>query len=388
MKTNRRSGFTIIELLVVVGILLLLAGLSVAVYNSGKSSDRMRSGARTAQSAFLGAKDRALHAKDLRGVRLTHDQTNFNLVNGFVYILPLPPQTFSPIVVTRPSYPPDPNPTTLIVSGRSMYDLDSPNVAAGRPNGLLPKSTEGLFVRIPAGGPQYEMQSQSTSAPYWCTLDANGNTNLLFYEFPLKGTTKSSFFGSGKSPTAANSNAVDVGDPISSVGIELGNDILPFHQPITLPSGCVIDLYRSQIPASWYTQQSTLPNNVPALATVCGPDPTTAGNVISRNYTPQMDVMFSPRGNVAGTIAGYGAIYLLLRDMRDATNNLDPTFLVNQPLLQGDMLILAVFPGTGLVSTFEADLTDSVNNATGAAGSDGYADNLAGLAQRGMAAGR
>jgi len=76
MKSRQRSGFTLVELLVVIGILLLLASLSVAVFNSVRSSDRMRSGARIAQSAFLGAKDRALHAKDLRGVRLTRDSTN------------------------------------------------------------------------------------------------------------------------------------------------------------------------------------------------------------------------------------------------------------------------------------------------------------------------
>ena len=91
---RRRSGFTrLIELLVVVAILLILSTLAFAVLNSGRSSDRMRSGARTAQSAFLGAKDRALHAKDLRGVRLTHDLANANLVNGFVYLQPLPMQS-------------------------------------------------------------------------------------------------------------------------------------------------------------------------------------------------------------------------------------------------------------------------------------------------------
>ncbi len=55
---RRRSGFTLTELLVVIGILLVLSTLAFAVFNSGRSSDRMRSGARTAQSAFLGAKDR------------------------------------------------------------------------------------------------------------------------------------------------------------------------------------------------------------------------------------------------------------------------------------------------------------------------------------------
>src|SRR4029077_16315683 len=97
---HRRSGFTLTELLVVITIILILSTLVFAVFNAGRSSDRMRSAARVAQSAFLGAKDRALHAKDLRGVRLTRDVNSvdpvtgdLNLVNGFVYLQPLPLQT-------------------------------------------------------------------------------------------------------------------------------------------------------------------------------------------------------------------------------------------------------------------------------------------------------
>src|SRR5436190_319557 len=91
---RRRSGFTLTELLVVIAILLLLSTLAFAVFGTGKSSDRMRSGARSAQSALLGAKARAMHAKYLRGVRLTFDLTNFNLVNGFVYVQSLGTLTY------------------------------------------------------------------------------------------------------------------------------------------------------------------------------------------------------------------------------------------------------------------------------------------------------
>src|SRR4029077_3349181 len=91
---RRRSGFTLTELLVVIAILLVLSTLAFAVFGTGKSSDKMRSGARTAQSAFLGAKDRALHAKDLRGVRLTRDPINLNVVNGFVYLQSLGTLTY------------------------------------------------------------------------------------------------------------------------------------------------------------------------------------------------------------------------------------------------------------------------------------------------------
>jgi prepilin-type N-terminal cleavage/methylation domain-containing protein len=72
---RRRSGFTLIELLVVMTILLVLSVLVWAVFKPS-NTDKMRSAARIAQSAFLGAKDRALHAKELRGVRLIRDPTD------------------------------------------------------------------------------------------------------------------------------------------------------------------------------------------------------------------------------------------------------------------------------------------------------------------------
>src|SRR5690349_19277097 len=100
MKTRR--AFTLTELLVVIAILLVISVLSFAVFGTGKSSDKMRSGARNAQAAFLGAKDRAQHAKDLRGVRLTHmpasgstlTEDSYNFVNGFVYTVPVDTQTY------------------------------------------------------------------------------------------------------------------------------------------------------------------------------------------------------------------------------------------------------------------------------------------------------
>src|SRR5437763_272841 len=122
---HRRSGFTLVELLVVISILLILSGLVLAVFNTGRSSDRMRSAARIAQSAFLGAKDRALHAKDLRGVRLTRDLTSPDLVNGFVYLQPLAMQTTGNlagqtylynVTVTRPNVPTNSDATQVLIS--------------------------------------------------------------------------------------------------------------------------------------------------------------------------------------------------------------------------------------------------------------------------------
>jgi prepilin-type N-terminal cleavage/methylation domain-containing protein len=413
---RRRSGFTLTELLVVIAILLLLSTLAFAVFNTGRSSDRMRSGARTAQSAFLGAKDRALHAKDLRGVRLTRDQTNPDLVNGFVYLQPLPVQStgnvngasinnFSiirPGLIANPPYP-DAIQINISVTPSNNDALTFFNQDSA---GIWPYST--VQVRIPSGngGQWYQLARQNPAAPYWVTPDpanaANGTNNyIMMLQTSFSG-------GAAGNPTVGIFNGIGIpGDTKACCDILLGNDVLPFHQPITLPSGCVIDLVRSQVPVTWYAQQSAAPASVPAGGVIVGPDLNNPGNVLYRIYTSQMDVMFSPRGNVSGTIGALGPIFLCLRSMTDATlrdlNNpyisLDPgyngqTIPVNggtTTKLPGDTLILAVFPMTGLVQTFEADVTDVVINFgpnQGQPGSDGAADNIFNFAQRGLAAGR
>jgi prepilin-type N-terminal cleavage/methylation domain-containing protein len=369
MKSNR-CGFTIVELLVVIAIMLVLAGMAAIVFNSVKSSDKLRSGARIAQSAFLGAKDRALHAKDLRGVRLTRDQSNPNLINGFVFVQSLGMLTYPQgsiqiervdLVDTSGNPPPDglaDSSEICIVHGFDGTESGppaGPYVDWALPPGT-PKSqffASPLKIRIPSGGNgSWYSFFMNTSGKY---AFGPGNEYLQLYG----AFTQSSTF---ILPVPAVV-AVDRTLSFASCDIQLGNEVLPFHQPITLPSGCVIDLAYCNSP-------------VQILAGYNQP--------IGPNGYPLVDIMFSPRGNVSGATGALGVLCFTLRDIRDATNRLDPA----APNLQGDTLILGVFPQTGLVQTFDADLTDVVINATGLPGSDGAADNLFNFAQRGMAAGR
>jgi hypothetical protein len=161
--------------------------------------------------------------------------------------------------------------------------------------------------------------------------------------------------------------------------------VLPFHQPITLPSGCIIDLAFCN---------ANVQNLAQYTFTVTAAQPYLRTPGLLPSPVPNIDVMFSPRGNVTGTTAALGALFFCLRTVQDATMGLDPAYDKRDPAFpqtMSDCLILAVFPQTGLVQTYEADLTDNFINFgpnAGTAGSDGAADNLFNFAQKGMSAGR
>jgi type II secretory pathway pseudopilin PulG len=169
--TIAHSAFTIVELLVVVAILLALSSLAVGVFRAGSGSDRTRSAARIAQSALLGAKDRALHAKERRGVRFIRDLADPSLVTGFAYLAPVAPEQYGSQVAggmgTIQILRPDANndgqgtdattPDAVLVAGTGVdwLSLDS--------NGFLSRPI--TRIRIPAGsGAWYALQRRHDGA--------------------------------------------------------------------------------------------------------------------------------------------------------------------------------------------------------------------------------
>lgn len=170
----------------------------------------------------------------------------------------------------------------------------------------------------------------------------------------------------------------------ASLDLQLGNEILPFSQQITMSSGVVIDL-------KWSSDSA----KVLALPKVPS-DP-----------IPAIDIMFSPRGGVTGAISATGPIHFLLTDLQDAisfddvdaydsgTGRRVPDGTADNPRRplspidkrnRGEKLILSVFPQTGNVQTFPIDPTDLIDNVTGASGPDGLADDLFRFARIGSVA--
>lgn len=364
---RRRAGFTLTELLIVIAILLVLGTISLAVYNTGKSSDRLRSASRIAQSALLGAKDRAMHARNFRGVRLTRDangptfsatNTFPALVTGFVFLQPIAHDPYPTGSISLERYD---NDQDTNADGPDVYIVHG--VSTGFTNAVDWNRVYGFFgsvgrIRIPAGTGQWYNFTVTQSGPY----AISATTQYLILSTPYVSTA-----GAYASPSVTAYPFVQGGTgppPVAGCEIEFGNEVLPFHQPMALPAGVVIDLRYCS-------------SNVQYMA---------GRNIIdTTGYTaPNIDFSFSPRGNVAGATGGLGALYFCLRDIYDATAGLDPS----DPTCKGECLILALNPATGLVQTYDANLNDLYNNSTGNSGADGYVDDLFTFAKQGKAAGR
>jgi type II secretory pathway pseudopilin PulG len=363
---RNRLGFTLTELLVVIAILILLTSVVVVAMGNTRSSDRVRSSARAAQSSFLGARDRASQAKETRGIRLQRDSSDPTLINGFQYVRPLPSLYYgaagkggaaTAFSIRRLNNAPE----AIIIAGLGSsidwFQLDSSGVF----------DLNSTRVRIPAGenGSWYRLVPLQNQPPFF--VQKSGTIQLMRLAQP--------FLNVDTSPP--NVDAVLPDSPKASMELQLGNEVSPFTEPMPLPTGMVIDL-------KW--------SSASAKALVSSVD--------SNGALAKIDLMFTPRGNITGPASVMGPIHFLIHDLQDAVsvetvdrlNNWtlapvpdgqpDPLSPIS-PRNRSDKIILTIFPATGNVQSFPIDSTDVVNNADGSAGPDGLPDDLFRLARNG-----
>ena len=352
-----RSGFTLVELLIVVGLLLLLAVMTASAVNLSMSNDKVRGGARQVQSYLAGARDRAIFSKQPRGVRFLLDPTNNRTVSSMTFIAPTDPWILGKIRLERLN-PGDP--TATVVRG---FDVTGGNFVD--PTGWQDLVNRGLLyngsrIRIPANGNWYTVTTE---------LMQSGSDPKLHLTTPYSDPP---LVNDGNDPLAAIND-------VSGYILELPPSVMPNQEPVLMPKGSVIHLDRctnpinleqadsanpgggrgDRLPSSWIRpfDWKNLPKSDPNW------DP--SGFV----YTSQMDVMFSPRGVVIGPAAQKGIIHLYIADQKDADRDrtywsspssyptasapeygvwTDPS---SNGYERGDKVILSIFTRTGAVST-------------------------------------
>lgn len=361
-----RQGFTLVELLIVVAILLILTTLTVVLYNSAGDSDKIRSSARQLQSALLGARDRAIRAKAPRGLRLIVDTipaNNSRVISSMIYIGAPEVWTQGYIQIARADFSP----------ADQSADSTTVNIVRGWGTDWQLLFAQGLLTN----GSRIEIPANSGS---WYTVD----TSLLQTPPTIPGTYPNPpddyLILTG---TGYRQNAVYVSPAVGAfpvlppdefgVGqykLELQPAILPGQEPLKLSPNIVVDVDRSQLP--------------------------TLGAMAS-----SLDIMFTPRGLVgSGNVVASGLLNFYLCTQEDAELNtaVIGTASYTDPMVNnvrnpadpqsGEKLILTLFPQTGNIATAPVDPTDIIVNATGVSGVDGLADDPFKFAKIGATASR
>ncbi len=398
--TRASLGFTLIELLVVVTVLLILTVMTISTIDFTFMSERVKAGSRQVQSALAGARDRAIFAKEPRGLRFLVDPNDPRIVTSMIYVGP-PSKNWTEGKIQLEWLIEDANgngtldagedqipnglvdpPTVAIVHGLDAAwdtlkdrgflgvdeDVNGNNILdAGEDqnnNGVMDYDTPR--IRIPAG-----KEGTWYTARFNKLTSSNPILTLLFSDIP------------GDTPKVHGALAITGGGP-STYELKLPPRILPDTQPILLPEGVCIDLDGSDVPVEW---RPTTPSvGVPFSVQYQIP------------YSAQMDLLFTPRGTVTDSVAAKGLVHLYVAERKDVQKTVDVGVLVGgtltpRPPINGTMvpaipgekafspeepigqrLLLTVFTQTGKVSAHHIDATDNYINATGASGNDGYAD--------------
>ncbi|WP_198000795.1 pilus assembly FimT family protein [Gimesia fumaroli] len=311
-----RSGFTLVELLVVISILAILVVMTVTSINFAISTDLTRSASRQVQSYLAGARDRAIYAKEPRGVRFILDPNNPTAVTSMVYIAPSPDWTQGVIRLERIDRitPLDGVPDTIMnVRGggtdwRFLYERG--------------QIKNGTRIKIPGddSGSWYtiDLPNSPISKPSTPPGAYDPNNDEV-----LRLTTAYRDAGTSEPDEVI---AFTPGSGPSTYLLELPPVVLSGEEPTLLPNNAGIDLDRSLLPPSWRPPVNLNHVNLgddmqPGKAGIDDNSSGGADDVAEllwpgtddfRIYSSQLDLMFSPRGSVLGSEASSGKIHFLI----------------------------------------------------------------------------
>jgi prepilin-type N-terminal cleavage/methylation domain-containing protein len=297
-ETNmrRRPGFTLIEMLVVLGIILLLSTLAVIYYPKLQDSQQMIRASDKVVQALGNARQRAKRDGLPTGVRFEVDPTT-GYITQFEYIQQPDSYTIGVCLGTYVKPPPPaggtPDPTRVsfdkVDFKGAAGGLDVADQATIQPGDYLEVFGGGGVFRIVAAIPKPDTTAAGTG---W--LSINNPTNQLIY------------------PT---SNYRIIRQPRKLLG----------EDPITLPKNIVLDT--SLIPAA---------NAIPQRAVGVGTGPVTIF----------YEVLFSPSGSVIGRGTGGDKIIMWLKDT--SLTQPDPTVPDNP--YAGSPVLISVQVRTGFIA--------------------------------------
>jgi prepilin-type N-terminal cleavage/methylation domain-containing protein len=392
-QVQRRSGFSLVELLVSITIFVILATLSLSAFRDSKH-DKVAAASRQLVASINGARSRAVKTQEPRGIRLIRDRDDPWLITGIQYI-GMGQLTSGTVRVQ--------------INQQGLVQLRLPGNQSGVWNDLFNQGLlrPGARIRIPANefGRWYVISSQGFS-PATDTMqivglidNANWNTSAGKYELDPQAPNTPGFQGTPDESSDVNGNGIldqwSNTAPIPYL-IRLAPHELPDTEPINFPSGVVIDLLASQFPNSWkaledVNQNGFLDNNENDGLVINGgayPDDDADGILDEINF----DIPVSPNGTVTGPLTGAGPIilYICARDdveRKQVRSGYDPVTTgfarasgVRPPQVPGDFenystpdapsserKLVVLIPQTGLLFISDVQGVDVA--------SDGWADD-------------
>jgi type II secretory pathway pseudopilin PulG len=413
-----------VELLVVVVVLLILIVMTVTAIDFAFTSERVRAGARQIQSALEGARDRAIFAKEPRGLRFLVEQPDpldssdvrGRIVTSMIYIGAPSNWSEGQIRLERLD-------AVNNMSGASGSDGQADVIDTdgnGTPDGTMVKIVRGndqcgwytLYQRGFLG--LFEDRNLNGVLDTGEDVNGNGFLDLDAPRIKIPADDNGSWYTvfvhtqpGDPYQMRADNQVLELITPYRDPGTTPPNDVLAYQgvgpntyilelpprvlpeaQPILLPDTVCIDLDGSVVPASWR------PGDGAGLAVP---------------YSSHMDILFSPRGVVTGPAAAFGLMHLYVAERKDVEAltttvgvapsgmrppiNSDPTSLARVPgqIVPGEnqftperpvghRALVSIFTQTGKVSSHPLDATDGDN--------DGYADNPFRYATQGKGTGQ